>query len=124
MPRLTDRSTLTELPSPPDGIQLPPVHEPESLETTSTYDFASQATVMTSKQLAEAGSEVTPPAPRIDRFGDRTSHITGRFVLSASKEAYRISRFQSADTPVEFPVTGDGWADAWSAFRMLEGHRT
>jgi hypothetical protein len=77
---------------------------------------------MTSKDLATAGSAATPPAPKLDRFGDRVSHMTDRFVLSGSTEAYRISRFQSAEPPIEFPVTDEGWARAWATFRELEGH--
>jgi hypothetical protein len=53
-------------------------------------------------------------------FGNRMSHITGRFVLGASKEAYRIFPFQSAEVLGEFPVTASGWADAWTTFRGLE----
>jgi len=48
--------------------------------------------------------------------------MTGRFVLSGSREAYRIWRFQSAEPPIEFPSTDDGWADAWMTFRELESH--
>ena len=121
MLKLRERSTLTELPSPPGGIELPPLHEPESLETTPSYLSSSGATVMTSTELAAAGSVATPPAPRIDRFGDRVSHMTGRSVLTGNKEAFRIWQFQSAVPPVEFPVTADGWARAWATFRQMEG---
>jgi hypothetical protein len=120
MLKLRDRSTLTELPLPPDGIELPPLHEPDLLETTPSYLSSSGVTVMTSSELAEAGSAATPPAPKIDRFGDRVSHITGRFVLSGSQEAYRIWGFRSAKSPREFPVNAAGWAQAWSTFRELE----
>jgi hypothetical protein len=48
MLRLTDRSTLTELPSPPGGIELPPLREPESLEMTPFYVSSAGATVMSS----------------------------------------------------------------------------
>jgi hypothetical protein len=121
MVRLTDRSTLTELPSPPGGIELPPLREPDSLEMTGPYVSSARATVMTSEELAEAGSAATPPAPGFDRFGDRVSHITGRFVLTGSRDAYRIWRFQSAAPPIEFPVTDEGWANAWTKFRGLDG---
>lgn len=120
MLRLKDRSALTELPSPPGGIELPPLHEPQWLETTPSYVSSAGVTIMTSTELAEAGSASTPPAPRIDSFGNRISHITGRFVLGASKEAYRIFPFQSARVLVEFPVTAAGWANAWTTFRGLE----
>jgi hypothetical protein len=106
---------------PPDGIELPPLREPESLEITAPYVSSAGATVMTSEELAAAGSAATPPAPKLDRFGDRVSHITDRFVLSGSREAYRISRFQSAESPIEFPVTDEGWARAWATFRELVG---
>ena len=121
MVRLTDRSTLTELPSSPDGIQLPPLREPETLETSPSYLSSAGATVMTSVELAEARSAATPPAPGFDRFGDRVSHMTGRLVLTGSRDAYRIWRFQSAAPPIEFPVTDEGWADAWMKFRGLDG---
>jgi hypothetical protein len=120
--RLKDRSVLTNTASPPGGIELPPLSEPESLEMAVPYVSSAGATVMTSEELAEAGSVATPPAPKLDRFGDRVSHITDRFVLSGSTEAYRISRFQSAEPPLEFPVTDEGWARAWATFRELEGH--
>jgi hypothetical protein len=47
--------------------------------------------------------------------------MTNRFVLTGSSDAYRIWRFQSAAPPIEFPVTEDGWADAWMKFRGLDG---
>jgi hypothetical protein len=87
MLRLTDRSTLTDHPSPPGGIELPPLREPESLEITAPYVSPAGATVMTSEELATAGSAATPSAPKLDRFGDRVSHMTDRFVLSGSREA-------------------------------------
>ena len=121
MLRLTDRSALMDLPSPPGGIELPPLREPESLEMTGSYVSSAGATVMTSEELAAAGSAATPPAPKLDRFGDRVSHMTDRFVLSGSTEAYRISRFQSAEPPIEFAVTDEGWARAWATFRELDG---
>jgi hypothetical protein len=121
MIRLRDRSTLTELPSSPGGIQLPPLHEPESLENTPSFLSSSGAMVMTSVELAEARSAAPPPAPGFDRFGDRVSHMTGRFVLTGSRDAYRIWGFQSAAPPIEFPVTDQGWADAWTKFRGLDG---
>jgi hypothetical protein len=69
---LTDRCTLRELTSPPGGIGLPPLREPESFEMAPSYVFSAGATVMTSEELAEAGSAATPPAPKLDRFGDRS----------------------------------------------------
>jgi len=66
---LTDRSTLTELASPPGGLALPPLHEPESLERTPRTSPQKGATVMTSEELAEAGSAATPLAPKLDRLG-------------------------------------------------------
>jgi hypothetical protein len=121
MVRLTDRSALTELPPPAGGIELPPLREPESLEMTPSYRSSAGAMVMTSAELAQARSAATPPAPGFDRFGDRVSHMTNRFVLTGSSDAYRIWRFQSAAPPIEFPVTEDGWADAWMKFRGLDG---
>ena len=124
MVRLTDRATLTKLPSSSDGIELPPLREPDSLETSSSFRSSAGATVMTSAELAEARSAATPPAPGSERFGDRVSHMTNRFVLSGSNDAYRIWRFQSAASPIEFPPTEAGWADAWARFRELDGQAT
>jgi hypothetical protein len=70
--------------------------------------------------LAAARYTAVPPAPGFDRHGERVSHMTDRFVLSGSSEAYRIFRFQSAEPPIEFPVTEDGWALAWARFRELD----
>jgi len=88
---------------------------------TPSYLSSSGATVMTSVELAEVRSAAIPPAPGFDRFGDRVSHMTGRFVLTGSRDAYRIWGFQSAAPPIEFPVTDEGWADAWTKFRGLDG---
>jgi hypothetical protein len=107
-------------PPPPNGTEHPPVHEPESLGTPTSYVSSTGATVMTSKGLAEARSAAVPPAPRFDLFGDRVSHMTHRFVLSGSSEAYRIWRFRSAEPAIEFPVTEEGWALAWTTFRRLD----
>jgi hypothetical protein len=118
MIRLKDR-ILTD-PPPPDGIDLPPMREPESLEMPIPYVAYAGATVMTSKQLAAAGSAAVPPPPGFDRFGYRVSHMTDRFVLSGSSDAYRIWKFQSAERAIEFPVTEEGWALAWTTFRRLD----
>jgi hypothetical protein len=119
MLRLKD-PIITE-PLPPDGIDLPPMHEPESLEMSPPYVVSADGvTVLTSEQLAEERSAAIPPAPGFELFGYRVSHMTKRFVLSGSNDAYRIWRFRSAEEPVEFPATEDGWADAWTKFRELD----
>jgi hypothetical protein len=117
---LTDLSP-TELPSKSDEVELPPIGRPEWVELIPSYVSTTGATVMTSDELANEGSAATPPAPRADGFGDRISHITSKFVLTGSKDAYRIWKFQSAATPVEFPATEVGWAQAWTKFRAMEG---
>jgi hypothetical protein len=119
MLRLTDRSPLTESISPPGGIELPPLREPDALEVRTPYVPMGGARVMTSKELADERSAGIPPTPRFDRFGERVSHITDRFVLSGCYDAYRIWRFQSAEPAIEFPVTEEGWALAWNTFRSL-----
>ena len=106
--------------SPGEGIELPPLREPESLEAPTSYVSTAGATVMTSKELAAARSEAVPPVPLFSRFGEQVSHMTDHFVLSASSDMYRIWRFQSAYPAIEFPVTKDGWARAWATFRELE----
>jgi hypothetical protein len=118
MVRLID-PILTEQ-APPDGIELPPLREPESLETSTSYVSTAGATVMTSNELAAARSEAVPPAPGFTQFGEQVSHMTHHYVLSASSDLYRIWRFQSAYPAIEFPVTADGWARAWTTFRELE----
>ena len=118
MLRLKD--PILKTPSPPSGIDLPPLHEPDSLDAPSSYVSSNGTTVMNAAELAEGRSEAVPPAPGFDRFGERVSHITGRFVLSASKDAYLIRRFQSAEPPIEFPPTQEGWALAWTTFREME----
>jgi len=118
---ITLKDPILTTPPPPHGIELPPLREPETLETSPSYLSSAGATVMTSVELAEARSAATPPAPGFDRFGDRVSHMTGRLVLTGSRDAYRIWRFQSAAPPIEFPVTDEGWADAWMKFRGLDG---
>ena len=80
----------------------------------------SPAATVSTKELAAARSEAVPPAPSFPRFGEQVSHMTDHFVLSASSDMYRIWRFQSAYPAVEFPVTEDGWARAWTRFRELE----
>jgi hypothetical protein len=118
MLRLND-PILTDAPEP-DGIELEPLREPESLELPSSNVSSAGATVMTSEELAETRSAAVPPAPLFDRFGERVSHITGRFVLTGSTDAYRIWRFRSAKPAVEFPTTDEGWALAWTTFRRME----
>jgi len=114
------KDPIRTAPPPPNGIELSPLREPESLDSPSSYVSSSGTTVMTSARLAETGYAATPPAPGFDRYGERTSHSTDRFVLSGSSEAYRIFRFQSAEPAIEFPVTQDGWALAWAKFRELD----
>jgi len=114
------KDPIRTAPPPPNGIEFPPLREPESLDSPSSYVSSSGATVMTSARLAEPGYAATPLVPGFDRYGERTSHSTDRFVLSRSSEAYRIFRFQSAEPAVEFPVTQEGWALAWAKFRELD----
>jgi hypothetical protein len=117
---LTDRSTLTEPIAAPGGIELPPLREPETLESRTPHVSSGGARVMTSEELADERSAAVPPTPGFDRFGERVSHITDRLVLSGSSEAYRIWKFRSADPAIEFPVTEEGWTLAWATFRELE----
>jgi hypothetical protein len=114
------KDPIRTAPSPPGGIELPPLREPESLDSPSSYVSSSGATVMTGAGLAEARNAAIPPTPGFDRYGERVSHMTDRFVLSGSSQAYRIFRFQSAEPAVEFPVTREGWALAWTKFRELD----
>jgi hypothetical protein len=114
------KDPILKTPPPPGGIELPPLHEPESLDTPSSYVSSNGTTVMNAAELANERSEAVPPEPGFDRFGERVSHITDRFVLSGSRDAYRIWRFQSAAPPVEFPPTQQGWALAWTTFREME----
>ena len=86
----------------------------------TSYVASAGVTVMTSQELAEARSAAIPPAPGSDLFGYRVSHMTGRFVLAGSRDAYRIWRFQSAEPAIEFPVTEEGWAQAWTTFRSVD----
>jgi hypothetical protein len=117
MLRLKDRN-LTE--PPPGGIQLPPLREPEPLDTPSSYVSSNSTTSMTAAELGDRRSETVPPAPRFNRHGERVSHVTDRFVLGGSMEGYRIWRFQSPEPPIEFPVTDEGWANAWATFRRMD----
>jgi hypothetical protein len=110
---------LAERPAP-EGIEIPPLTEPEWLGGASPYVASSGATVMTSAQLADERSAVIPDAPHFNRHGQRVSHTTDRFVLGGSMEGYRIWRFQSPEPPIEFPVSAEGWALAWTTFRRLE----
>jgi hypothetical protein len=118
---LTLKDTILTDPAPPEGIDLPPMHEPESLEMATPYVASVDGvTVLTSEELAKAGSAAIPPPPGFELFGYRVSHMTRRFVLSGSSDAYRIWRYQSAQPPIEFPVTDEGWALAWTTFRKLD----
>ncbi len=85
---LTLKDPILTTPPPTDGIELPPLREPESLEVSTSTAPSAGATVMTSEELAEARSATPPPLPRFDRFGERVSHMTDRFVLSGSSNAY------------------------------------
>lgn len=118
MLRLKD-PILTE-PQPPDGIDPLPSSEPESPEMPIPYVAYAGANVMTSKELGAARSEAIPPPPAFDLYGYRVSHMTDRFLLSRSTDAYRIWKFRSAEPAVEFPVTNEGWAEAWTTFRKME----
>jgi hypothetical protein len=118
MVRLID-PILTPRP-PADRLELQPLGEPESLEAPASYLSTAGATVLTSTDLAAARCEAVPPTPSVPRFGEQVSHMTDRFVLSASRDMYRIWRFQSAYPAIEFPVTENGWAQAWTTFRELE----
>jgi hypothetical protein len=59
MLRLKD-PILTES-SPPEGIDLPTLREPESLEMSPPYVASAGVTVMTSKELADAAYAAIPP---------------------------------------------------------------
>jgi hypothetical protein len=118
MVTLTD--PILELQPPPRGIELPPLGAPESLETPGSYVSTAGATVMTSKELGMARYGAVPASPGFTQFGEQVSHMTGRFVLSASSDLYRIWRFQSAEPALEFPVTEAGWTNAWTTFRSLD----
>jgi hypothetical protein len=120
MPGPMDRSSLTGTTSLPDGIDLRPRSVPDPVRANPSYVSSAGATVMTCEELAEAGSAATPPAPKLDHFGERVSHMTGRFILSGSSDAYRIWGFQSAKPAIEFPMTREGWARAWTTFRELQ----
>ena len=50
MLKLMDRSTLRELPSAPDEMELPPHREQRSLEGTLTYIYANGATLVMSQR--------------------------------------------------------------------------
>jgi hypothetical protein len=115
---LTD--PILEQQPPPNGIELPPLREPESLETPDSYVSTAGAKVMSSKELRLARYAAVPAAPGFTQFGEQVSHMTGRFVLSASSDLYRIWRFQSAAPAIEFPFTEAGWAHAWTTFRSLD----
>lgn len=109
--------------SPSDGGDLTALREPESFEAPYSYLPylpPSPIVVMTVEELSMAGSATIPPPPRLKRAGNVKSHIGERFVLGGSKEAYRIWGFRSAKSPIEFPVTEEGWATAWTKFRALE----
>jgi hypothetical protein len=118
MVTLTD--PILELRPPPDGIELPPPREPESLETPGSYISTAGARVMTSKELGMAGYAAVPAVPGSTQFGEQVSYMTDHFVLSASSDIYRIWRFQSAAPAIEFPVTVEGWAHAWTTFRDMD----
>jgi hypothetical protein len=62
---------------PPGGIELPPLREPDSLETPDPYDPSVAAVVMTSKEFAAARSAALPPVPGFDRFVETVAHNTG-----------------------------------------------
>lgn len=66
MLRLID-PILNERP-PPDGIELPVLHEPDSLERHPSYAPSTVATVMTSRDLADAQSGALPPVAQLGRF--------------------------------------------------------
>src|SRR5205823_6312179 len=66
---------LTDRPAPA-GIELPPLREPELLETSPSYAPSSRGTTMTSKELAEVRSPALAPEPRFDPFGERASQMT------------------------------------------------
>jgi len=61
MLKLMDRSTLRELPSAPDEMELPPHREQRSLETTLTYICSNGATLVMSQR----------PDPRLLPAGTR-----------------------------------------------------
>jgi hypothetical protein len=53
----------------PDGIELSPLREPESLEMPVSYVPSSGATMMTSNELAEVRPIGLPPEAGLDRIG-------------------------------------------------------
>lgn len=79
MLRLKD--PILTAPPPQEGIELPPLREPESLEMPTPYVSSTGATLMTSKEFAEARSAAVRPAPQFDRAGERVSQMTDPFVL-------------------------------------------
>ena len=117
MVTLTD--PILELRPPPAGIEFP-LRDTESLDPPASYVSSTGATVMTSEELGLARYAAVPAAPGFTRFGEQVSHMTDRFVLSASRDIYRIWRFQSAEPAIEFPVTEEGWAVAWATFRDMD----
>jgi hypothetical protein len=118
--RLNVRSTRTADSARSADGDLLTLREPESLEALHSYLPASPVVVTTAEELSMAGAEASPPRPRLKRAGNMKSHIGERFVLGGSNEAYRIWGFRSAKSPIEFPVTEEGWASAWTKFRDLE----
>jgi hypothetical protein len=118
MVTLTD--PILEQQPPPDGIELPPLRELESIETPGSYVSTAGARVMTSKELGMARYAAVPALPGFTQFGEQVSYMTDHFVLSASSDTYRIWRFQSAAPAIEFPVTDEGWGVAWTKFRDLD----
>jgi hypothetical protein len=65
-------------PTPPEGIELPPLREPEALEMPTPYVPSARTTVMTSKELVKAQSA----APMVTK--------DSRVVLEAVKRKKRF----------------------------------
>jgi hypothetical protein len=120
MLRLKD-PILIERPSP-HGIELPVLHEPDSLEMASPYAPSTVASVLTSGDLAEARSAALPPVPRFDRFGELRSSIgrpfekpvrvDDRMVLKAvkHKRSFNWAGSRSALPAIVRQMRKYGWA--------------
>jgi hypothetical protein len=105
----------------PDGIELPELHEPESLEMSSDAR-STFGTPMTSRDLAEARSVALLPEPRLDRFGERRpgmgqpsgepAEVDHRMVLKAvkHKKSFEWVGSRSALPPVIRQMEKYGWA--------------
>jgi hypothetical protein len=94
---------LTERPASV-GIELPPLREPESLQTSPSYVPSARGTTMTSKELAEVRSPALSPEPGFDKFGERALRMTqplrGSFEGNWPEEWFRLT-----DPPPDRPLS-------------------